>query len=89
LAPLTHCINCLTRFPQLFLSILPKLYPILETHFIHRIGPWEPGDPIPAGERGKEVDKVEEVVTPSMLVLAKLAERFKTEVRELLFPDDL
>lgn len=35
------------------------------------------------------MDKVEEVVTPSMLVLAKLAERFKTEVRELLFPDDL
>ena len=89
LPPLTHCINCLTRFPHLSLSILPKLYPILETHFLHRIGPWDPGDPIPTGERGKEVDKAEEVVTPSVLVLAKIAEGHPREVRELLFPDDL
>ena len=87
--PLTYTINCLTRYSSPPSRTIPKLFQTIDEYFRERVGPWEPGDPVPAGEKGKDVSRVDEVVTPGLLVLGKLAKRNNREVEKLLIPDDL
>jgi hypothetical protein len=104
--PLTHIINCLTRFPFTeslspkwleFPDNLSRLLNIVNGHLdrVLPASPWEPGEPIPrdhVGEQRKELERLDEVLTPSMLLLARLTEDndvMRQEVKRIILPHDL
>lgn len=101
--PLSQVVNCLTRFPlseslastwEATESNLPKLVNIIHAHLdkVTPSLPWEFGDSIPKtldAEKKMGLQKLEEVLTPAMLLLANVTGENKTmrrAVKQMILP---